>query len=80
MDVDGDGDLDLLVGSESGAVQLYRNTGTRTAPSFALDSTFSMVGSFNAIPAVADMDGDGTPELLLGGSGGGVELWRRLGG
>jgi uncharacterized protein (DUF2141 family) len=76
MDVDGDGDLDLLVGSESGAVQLYRNTGTRTAPSFVRDSAFSMTGSFNAIPAVADMDGDGTPELLLGGSGGGVELWR----
>jgi hypothetical protein len=32
-------------------------------------------GSFNAIPAVADMDGDGTPELLLGGSGGGVQVW-----
>ena len=77
MDVDGDGDLDLLVGNESGELQLYTNAGTRTAPEFRRDTSFVLHGSFNAIPAVADMDGDGTPELLLGGSGGGVQLWTR---
>ncbi len=76
MDVDGDGDLDLLVGNESGVMQLYRNAGTHSARDFRQDSSFVLHGSFNAIPAVADMDGDGTPELLLGGSGGGVQLWK----
>ncbi len=83
LDIDGDGDLDLLVANENGDVKLYRNGGTRTAPDFRLDQSFVLQGSFNAIPAVADMDGDGTPELLLGGSGGGVEVWetdRRTGG
>lgn len=83
MDIDGDGDLDLLVGNEAGDVKLYRNAGARTSPAFALDTSFVLLGSYNAIPAVADMDGDGTPELLLGGSSGGVQLWetdRRTGG
>ena len=82
MDIDGDGDLDLLVGNEAGDVKLYRNAGARTSPAFALDTSFVLLGSYNAIPAVADMDGDGTPELLLGGSGGGVQVWQadRTGG
>lgn len=34
-DWDGDGLVDLLVGSSDGAVTWFRNTGTRTAPTFA---------------------------------------------
>ena len=76
MDVDGDGDLDLLVGNESGQMQLYRNDGSRTRPDFRRDTSFVLHGSFNAVPAVADIDDDGTAELFLGSSGGGVQFWK----
>lgn len=76
-DLDADGDLDLLVGiGESllggptpGITMGFRNTGTRTAPRFALDSTL-VVGipdiGLNSYPALADIDNDGDFDLLLG--------------
>jgi hypothetical protein len=75
-DLDGDGDLDLLVGEEGGKVVLYRNTGSRTEPRFELDSGFSLPAQPYAAPAVGDLDGDGRPEVLLGTAGGGVLYFR----
>lgn len=76
-DLDNDGDLDLLVGiGESllggptpGITMGFRNTGSRTAPRFTLDS--SLVAGIpdiglNSYPALADMDNDGDLDLLLG--------------
>ena len=37
-DLDGDGDLDLLVGEKNGGVQLFENTGSPTAAAFTLFS------------------------------------------
>jgi hypothetical protein len=71
-DVDGDGDLDLLLGSESDGLILYRNTGSRTEPGFVRDSSFVVPVQGYATPAAADLDGDGDVDLLLGGVGGGV--------
>jgi len=39
VDWDGDGDLDLLSGSASGGVYLFRNEGSRTAPKFGMRTT-----------------------------------------
>jgi hypothetical protein len=70
--VDGDGDLDLLLGSESDGLILYRNTGSRTEPGFVRDSSYVVPVQGYATPAAADLDGDGDVDLLLGGVGGGV--------
>lgn len=80
-DLDGDGDLDLMVGEASGQVNLYRNVGTRTAPRFELvsDALQDMDTGRRSTPAFADLDGDGRPDLLLGAEDGHLELWRHVG-
>lgn len=81
-DLDGDGDLDLLIGESSGQLNLYRNVGSTSAPRFELVSDefqYLDVGRRSA-PLLADLDGDGTLELLIGAEDGTLQLWRRAPG
>lgn len=79
-DLDGDGDLDLLVGEASGQLNLYRNVGTRTAPRFELVSdTFQDIDvGRRSAPVFVDLRGDGRPDLFLGSEDGGVQHWRNV--
>jgi len=72
-DFDDDGDLDLVVGSESEGVRLFRNVGTPQSPSFVDEGLLGVPDFGFAAPAFADLDGDGDHDLILGGSRGG--LW-----
>ncbi len=80
-DIDGDGLIDLVVGSASGRLTFYRNVGSRTAPRFAVVTTALDTIKFGrrAAPALADMDGDGRPDLLVGNEDGTIVLWRNSG-
>jgi hypothetical protein len=78
-DLDGDGDLDLLIGSDDQGLTLYRNHGSRTVPRFRVDSSFRVEVPVISAPAVGDLDGDGRPDLVVGTSAGGV-LFFRAGG
>jgi uncharacterized protein (DUF2141 family) len=71
-DLDGDGDLDLLVGSESDGLALYRNDGSPLVARFVRDPAFQADVPVLAVPAAGDLDGDGDVDLLVGGAGGGV--------
>jgi hypothetical protein len=75
QDVDGDGDLDVVVGTQAKGLRLARNTGTPQSPEFAETDSLALPAPRLAVPAFADLDADGTPDLLLGTEGGGVQLF-----
>ena len=83
-DIDGDGDLDLVVGDLFGTLQYYKNTGTATAPVYTLqsgtDNPFNGidVGSWSK-PSFADIDGDGDLDLVLGDKYGSLKYYKNIG-
>ena len=77
FDVDEDGDLDMLVGSENGSLAYVRNTGTANSPSWELVSTAYPdidIGD-HSTPTAADVNGDGKPDLLIGDGDGGLNVY-----
>ena len=80
VDLDGDGDLDLAVGSEISGLRLFLNEGTRRKPVFVETEPFGPEVPAFTTPVFADIDGDGDHDLVTGGNGGGLVVYLRKGG
>ncbi len=83
-DVDGDGDLDAVVGELFGTLLYLENTGTASAPVFVqrtgAANPFSGIDvGMRSKPALADMDGDGDLDLLVGEAYGAAAYYENTG-
>jgi hypothetical protein len=90
IDIDNDGDLDLVFGDDSGRLALFTNTGTASAQVYAnypnnYPSEFSIppfsgidVGS-RATPVFVDIDNDGDKDLFIGNSAGTLLYYKNTG-
>lgn len=76
-DLDGDGDVDLFAGEGMASpIVYYENTGTPTSPVFIDAPVFDPFGLSNpntdAAMDFADLDGDGSIDVLYGSRGGNI--------
>ena len=80
-DLDGDGDLDLLVGGFNGRFAYLENTGSAASATFELrDDRWQGVDAGQiARASLGDLDGDGDLDLATGATNGRLRVYRNVG-
>ncbi|MFL5762305.1 MAG: FG-GAP-like repeat-containing protein [Bacteroidia bacterium] len=86
-DMDGDGDADMIIGGMDGKIHYFRNTAAPGATCHFVLSAANLqnssgrvidVGDY-AVPLIADMDGGGTNDVVVGGRNGKLAYFRHTG-
>jgi hypothetical protein len=84
VDWNSDGKSDLIVAGSDGRVHVFINSGTSTHPAFVDDLILNVGSNPLTIPggasvAVADLNGDGRNDLLVGNSSGHLQFYPNIG-
>jgi hypothetical protein len=87
-DLDKDGNYEILVGAQSGRVHLFRNFDasatrkceeiTKIYRDFSNAANGDYVFGARSVPFTGDLDGDGTNELLIGNTRGGIQMYQPI--
>ena len=82
VDYDQDGDQDIVVGNEAGAINYIENQGTATSPAWVLISGFfpGINPGSNAVPTLVDLDFDGDLDIVCGNLWGEVSYYENQDG
>ncbi|HBX67448.1 MAG TPA: hypothetical protein DEG32_15300 [Balneolaceae bacterium] len=85
-DIDGDGDLDLLLSNKidpadrsTSIIYQFENIGTTSAPEFQKAGSLNLPKGYHLAPVLADLDNDGLADLLLGNWKGSIDYYKNTG-
>ena len=78
-DLDGDDDLDLLVGNQGGSIHYWENKGISEIADFIYNPTvfIGVISGRNSVPAIIDLNSDGKKDLLMGNFNGQLNKYIR---
>lgn len=83
VDLDRDGDLDLVVGAQDGTVTAFRNGSIGAPGDFVTTNSTFPLGNIDAgtgaAPAFIDLDGDGDQDMVVGNGAGPMITYRNGG-